>query len=109
MEKQYQVINGTYYDLATRQNVINVLENARLNDYRIRVYYGDISTGLDWNEQYDVTGYVGRSTGPVKRPLLIYNKRSFGGGVILDHCIVKITESKGKRVLYQHPLYHSIG
>jgi len=108
MEKQYQSINGTFYHLETRQNVINVLENARLNNYRIRVHYGDTSTGRDWNEMHYVTGYVGRSTGSIKIPLLVYNKRSYGGGAMLDHCIVKITESKGKRVLYQHPLYHYI-
>ena len=106
MEKQYQVINGTSYDMRTRQNVINVLETVRREHIRIRVHYGDISTGKDWNDKYNVTGYVGRSTGSIKIPLLIYNERSYGGDSILDHCIVKITESKGKRVLYQHPLYH---
>jgi hypothetical protein len=33
--------------------------------------------------------------------LLINNKRSFGGGALLDHCIVKIKESKGARVYFQ--------
>ena len=30
----------------------------------------------------------------IKVPLLINNKRSFGGGALLDHCIVKIKEIK---------------
>lgn len=107
MEKQYQVINGTSYDMGTRQGVINVLENARLNNYRIRVHYGDVATGRDWNDTHDVTGYVGRSTGSIKIPLLVYNKRSMGAGGMLDNCIVKITEAKGKRILYQHKNYHT--
>ena len=34
------------------------------------------------------------------------NTRSLGGGSILAHCIVRIRESAGGRVLYQHPDYH---
>lgn len=29
-----------------------------------------------------------------------------GGGAILEHCIVRIRESAGGRILYQHPSYH---
>lgn len=106
MEKTYQIKNGTSYDSRTNQSVIDCLENARLNKIRLRIHYGDIETGKDWNERYDVTGYVGRSCGSTKIPLLVFNTRGVGGGGILDHCIIKITLSKGKRVLYQQPNYH---
>jgi len=38
-------------------------------------------------------------------PILVYNDRAIGGGTILDHCIIKIVASNGKRVLYQSENY----
>jgi hypothetical protein len=99
--KDYQEVNGTFYDATTNKDVINVLENARANNTRIILDYGDVKTGKSWNEIFDVTGRIGRSTGSIKIPLLIHNRRSMGGGAILDNCIIGIKESKGKRVLYQ--------
>lgn len=106
METKYKVINGTSYHDETSQSVINVLEDARINRKRLRLYLGDAVTGLDWMEECDTTGYIGRSGGTIKVPLLIYNERSYGGGAILDHCIVKIKEAKGNRVLYMAANYH---
>jgi hypothetical protein len=37
---------------------------------------------------------------------MIANRRSIGGGAILDRCIVRIRSSAGGRVLFQHPRYH---
>lgn len=102
METKYKVINGTSYHVQTSQDVINVLESVRVNPRkRIRIYYGDVATGKCWNEEHDIFGYVGRSTGAIKIPLLVANSRSYGGGGLLDHCIIKIKESKGNMVLYQ--------
>jgi hypothetical protein len=103
---KYKEINGTSYNSETSKEVIDVLENARKNKIRIVVDYGDIETGKSWNEEFGVCGYVGRSTGKIKIPLLVYNKRSFGGGGILDSCIIKISTSAGKKVLYQHEKYN---
>ena len=101
-EIKYKVINGTSYHAETSQAVINVLESVRNEPRkRIRVYFGDVATGKCWNEEHDISGYIGRSNGTNKVPLLINNKRSFGGGALLDHCIVKIKESKGARVYFQ--------
>jgi hypothetical protein len=54
-----------------------------------------------------VEGYVGNSMGPLRVPLLIHNRRSLGGGAVLDHCIVRIIETRTGRVIYSHPSYHT--
>lgn len=107
MKTKYKVVNGTSYHRETPDHIINVLESVRNNQTRITVSYGDIETGRDWNEVYDITGTIGRSTGDIKIPLLVHNRRSMGGCALLDHCIVKIVRSRGKTVLYQHPKYYS--
>lgn len=104
--KAYQVLNGTFYHVDTSIEVIGILEQARQESVAIVVHYGNAETGKDWEEVYDVSGKIGRSIGPVKVPLLIYNSRSLGGPSILDHCIVKIVTRKGKRQLYCHERYH---
>ncbi len=103
---EYQIVNGTSYHVETTADVIEVLERARQNRTRITISYGDAATGKDWLEEFDIAGYVGRSIGPIKVPLLIANRRSTGGGAVLDHYIVRIRQSAGGRVLYQHPAYH---
>ena len=104
--KPYQTINGTFYDTRTPGEVIRVLENARLNHTRLHISLGETDTGRDWLEEFESYGSIGRSMGQIKVPLLIANTRSLGGGAILDHCIVRIRQSAGGRVLYQHPDYH---
>lgn len=103
---EYKVVNGTSYHTETPVAIIDVLERVRQNRTRLHISYGDTGTGKDWLEEFDAHGYVGRSMGPVKVPLLIANRRSTGGGAMLDHCIVRIRASAGARVLYQHPNYH---
>jgi len=98
--KNYKEINGTSYDERTSQDVITILERCRLNQTRIVLDYGDVETGKSWGEVHDITGRISRSTGTVKIPILVHNTRSFGGGGILDNCIIGIKESRGGRVLY---------
>lgn len=101
-EIKYKVVNGTSYHAKTSDSVIQVLESVMQSPRkRIRIYLGDVATGKCWNEEHYIFGYVGRSTGSVKIPLLVTNSRSYGGCAILDHCIIKIKESKGNKVLYQ--------
>ena len=104
---KYNIVDDTYYDAATPASVINILERSRKEreDYRIVVFYGNHITGMTWGDIEEC--FIGRSTGSVKIPLVIYNRRSMGGAAILDSCIVKILLARGKRVLYQHPKYHT--
>lgn len=105
MDKAH-IVNGTAYHADTNEKVIKALESARASRARIRVWYGDTDTGKAWAEEYDVLGYVGRSTGGVKIPLLVHNRNSFGGGGILDHCIVRIDTTDGQ-TLYKHPTFNA--
>ena len=100
---KYNVIGGIAFHLKTPQTVCDILVSLYQTGKRIKLYYGDAKTGRDWNEEYDTTGTIGRSTGNYKIPLLIQTSRSHGGGAILDDCIVKI-KSNGI-TLYQHPKY----
>jgi len=102
---KYQVLNGTYYDRRTPRAVVEALERVRQNHQQIRLYYGEPETGLDWNEENDVEGHIGRSLGPIKVPLLVAPKE-IGGPQLLDHCIVKL-RFRGGRVLWQHGRYHT--
>ncbi len=102
---KYKVVNFTAYHNETSNEVVNVLEDARINRKRLKIYFGDVKTGRDWMEECDTVGYIGRSGGEIKIPLLVYNERSYGGGGLLDHCIVKIKEAKGNKILYQAANY----
>lgn len=107
--KQFKIVNGTSYDTRTPDEVVSVLENARLNRQRVHVSLGETEgpeAGRDWLEENMVHGFIGRSTGSVKIPLIVHNRRSHGGPGLLDHCIVRIRTAAGGRVLWQHPSYH---
>lgn len=95
--------SGTCYHEETPKEVCRVLENLQNNRSRIRVWYGQ--GGVSWNEENDTIGYIGRSTGNIKIPLLVHNSRSIGGGALLDHCIVKIVDTKSGNTLYEHPKF----
>lgn len=92
---------GTCYHDATPSEVVRVLERARIDRTRLRVFYGDTDTGRCWNDEFHTQGTLSRSRGPVKVPLLMATARSVSGLALLDHCIVRI--QAGRRVLYTHP------
>ena len=94
--------------MPTPRKVVEILEAARQDGRlsRIRLSYGDAKTGKDWLEEHDVEGYVGRSTGRDKVPLLLANSKSTGGGAILDQCIVRIRTASSLLTIWKHPNYH---
>ena len=105
---KYKVLSsdGTWYNFDTPDRVIQILQDARYNNTRLRLFLGDNITGCDWEEIFDVYGYVERTWGRIQQTILLHNSRSTGGGTILTECIVKIQLAKGKQTLYEHPNYH---
>lgn len=85
-----KTVNGTSYHDETPDLLVRVLEDLRESRARITLDYGDVKTGKSWDDVYDISGRIGRSTGLTKIPLLVHNARSMGGGGILDHCILSI-------------------
>lgn len=92
----------THYNEATNEAVRKTLEGLISSRSRVRIFLGNTETGHAWPEEHNVTGFIGRSTGTKKVPLLIYNSRSYGGPAILDHCVVAIYRTDGY-CLYRHP------
>lgn len=110
-----RVASGTCYHAETPTKVREILEtygswNRNNRDSpRLAFHYGDPVTGEDWLDEWDMEGYVSRTTGPLASPLLVANSRSTGGGTILDRCIIRIrfaNRSIGGD-LYRHPNYHA--
>lgn len=90
------------YHIETDKKVIDTLEYCRKNRIRVKINYGDVESGKSWNEEHDTIGYVSTSKGYEARfPILVCNARAYGGVLLSDNRILKIQESKGKRVLYQ--------
>lgn len=101
---EYFEVDGTFFKEGTKDEIVKVINICMRDSRRIVLDYGH-DDGRSWGEVCDVVGYVVRSGGSIKIPLLVYNSRSIGGGSILTNCIVQIKESKGGRILYQHPNY----
>jgi hypothetical protein len=80
----------TKFNDKTPVKLQNLLHELNGSKERIRIFYGDTMTGRAWPEEFDVIGSIGNSTGSAKIPLLINNRRSYGGPGLLDHCIVAI-------------------
>lgn len=101
-EQKYKVLNGTRYEANTPVKVSQLLEYYRRYErVRLIVHNGDIVSGAAWGDTEE--GYIGRSCGAISIPIIIHNKRSLGGGAILDNCIVAIQLAKGKKFIYKHP------
>ena len=99
--KNYKVVNGISFKEETSQEVCNVLSYCMETRKRVKLTYGDVKTGKSWNEDLDICGRIGKSTGEIKVPLLIHNVRSSGGGAICDDSIIKIACTETGKILYQ--------
>lgn len=96
---------GTWFHPETPRKVRQVLEAARKNGSRLRIFYGNTQTGRDWMEENDVLGTIGRSTGVLKIPLMIADGEH-SGPRLLDQCIVRIIRVDDRKELYRHRRYH---
>lgn len=103
-EIKYQVVNDTYYHAETPAEVIRILESSRTLKHRLLFTFGNVLTGEAWETCTPERGHVGRSTGSKRIPLLIRTSRSMGGEYLMDHCVLKIQESRGGRLLYQRKI-----
>jgi hypothetical protein len=63
------------------------------------LFYGNPETGQSWHEESDVVGYIGRSMGSIKVPLLL-EPGEIGGPILQDQCIIRIDSAR--KVLFQH-------
>lgn len=108
VQKTYKQVGQMSFDARTPLGVCQVLSslNQSNRSSRVRIFLGDAKTGLSWLDENDVLGYIGRSSGTYKVPLLIPKRNSSGGGAILDHCIIRIVDVESRRVLYTHPKFH---
>ncbi len=85
---------GTHYRVGTPDALIQALERARVQRYRIALSYeGDSVVEF---------GRVGRSLGPrLKVPQLVHNARSTGGGEISTRIVREVRTAAGGHLLYQ--------
>lgn len=94
---------GTYYHDTTLPAVVAALDNAIQTGASVRLVLGDRTTGRAWLEEWDVTGRVSRSMGPIKVPILLPSARSRSGGAILTDSIVRLFVNG--REVYKHPTF----
>lgn len=86
----------------TDKKVCAAITKAYKNGWIVKIYQGDVKTGIVWAEEWDRIGRIGRSTGSIQIPLLVAKGQS-GGGSLLDHCIIGIKIVDTGEWLYVHP------
>lgn len=86
--------------------LVSIILQYRNSKERLRLFYGDIHTGRSWNEEYNVTGSIGRTCGNFKVPVLLNNSRSYGGEAISIGSLIRIDEISTHQTLWQVPNFH---
>ena len=92
MNKDYKVVDGTSYLNDAPDGLVQVLEKARKNHTRICLSYGSDEIR---------SGYVARTCGDIKVPILLHNSRSLGGDCIIETLITEVRTSYGKMPLWK--------
>ena len=101
-EITYKEVNGTSYRTETPDDLVRILEALRTTKERVILIYGDAETCKPWEPSATPErGFISRSMGKYKVPLLVRTARSMGGEGVLDHCIVQIRKSRGGAIMYQ--------
>lgn len=96
LEFIYREVDGTCYRTDTPASLVEVLEHAMKSRTRVVItYFEELGRPQ--------SGYVKRTTGLNKVPILVYNSRSHGGFCILEYGIVEIRTSRGKKLLWKCP------
>lgn len=88
------------------ESLMMVICSACTYHSRVRIWYGDRDSGRSWNEEYDVVGRIGRTTGKIKIPILVYNSRCYGGPAISVGSIIRIDDIEDKRTLWKVSNFH---
>jgi len=86
--------------------LLRALEEIYHSNRRVRIWYGDTTTGRSWNDEFDVTGTISTSTGEVACLILLRKISSFGGGALLDSSIVRIDDIAARKTIYKHPQFN---
>lgn len=113
---QHRASKATWFEPGTPQKVKQILSaaNTSFNQHGpsgtiLRLFLGDQQTGRDWCEENDVVGYVGRTNGTMKVPILleplILSKTSLSaahcGGPISTNSILRIIDVVTGAELYR--------
>ena len=116
---QHPATKATWFTPGTPDKVKQVLAaaNKSFNQYGtngtiVRIFLGDQVTGRDWCEENDVVGYVGRTSGTMKVPILleplILHKSLCAaqcGDAIPTNCILRIIDVVAGAELYRAAHY----
>ena len=115
----YRIYGGTYYEVGIKladgtvedyasvnEGLMKVLKKYENYPRRVRIWYGDRQTGESWNDEYDVTGTIGRTNGQIKIPIILNNKRSLGGPALLVGSIIRVDDIEGKKTLWKVSGFH---
>lgn len=106
LEDYTQVLHDTWYHKNTPKDLVRLLDALYQTKQRVMLVYGNIFTGVPWDLDANNSnrGFIGKSSGSKRVPLLVKTSRSPGGDAILDLYILQIRDSRGGKVLYNRPI-----
>jgi hypothetical protein len=89
--------NGFWFDVETPADLQEWVAARHHDGRRYRFILG--KDGQEWGDVQ--VGSIGRSTGRVKIPLVIYNRRSLGGPALMSAWVLRIETAKGRHVIWE--------